>query len=581
MGTWSRQQQRLVCEHLERRDAPTVVPVGPEFRVNAVVNVTASVPAVAVADNGNYIVTWEADGVDGSGYAVLARRYSNAGVALSSDIQVNTYTTGSQQNPAVAADSAGNFVIVWGSASVQDGSREGVYMRRYNSSGNPLSGEIQVNQFTLDIQGNPSVAMDGNGDFVVAWESNYQDGDGYAIYARKYSSAGVPITNEFQVNQSTLGDQQNATVAIDTAGDFVVAWQGPDPNGYGVYARRYGSSGLPLGGEFRVNQETIDDQTKPVVAMDAAGDFGVAWQSRAQDGGTTGVYARQYNSAGVAQAGEFRVNSYVTGVQDSPSVASNAAGDLTVTWRSVGQDGDSGGVFGQRVSSSGQFLGSEFQINSTTAGNQTDPAVASNAAGDSTAVWSAASSPVSGIIGQRFAPPPAPQATLMVDDGSGQRSGIRYLTLNFNTTVNVAPGGIVLTGPAGNVSLTIDYSISTAMQTVAKLTFSGTGVTAAGLVDGHYTLTLSSSLITNSDGVGYDGDGDGLAGPSGTFMFHRWFGDVNGDGDTDAADFVTFREQFGTDSTQSGFKYWLDYDGDGTISVYDFIGFRKYFMTNI
>src|SRR5437868_9212807 len=142
MGIRGRRRLTLGCERLEGRDAPTVVPVGPEFRVNAVVNVTAAVPAVAVAGTGDFIVTWEADGVDGNSYAVLARRYSNTGVALSGDLQVNSYTTGSQQNPAIAADSAGNFVVVWGSASVQDGSREGVYMRQYNAIGASISGEI-------------------------------------------------------------------------------------------------------------------------------------------------------------------------------------------------------------------------------------------------------------------------------------------------------------------------------------------------------------------------------------------------------------------------------------------------------
>ena len=34
------------------------------------------------------------------------------------------------------------------------------------------------------------VAMDGDGDFVVTWETKYQDGDGYAIYARRYNTAG-------------------------------------------------------------------------------------------------------------------------------------------------------------------------------------------------------------------------------------------------------------------------------------------------------------------------------------------------------------------------------------------------------
>lgn len=581
MGIGNRRPLLLSCERLEGRDAPAVVPVGAEFRVNNNTTVAVAVPAVAVAGTGDFVVTWEADNVDGNSFAVLARRYSKAGAALSNEFQVNTFTTGSQQNPAVAADTAGNFTVVWGSASVQDGSREGVFIRRYNAAGTPISGEIQVNQFTLNLQGNPSIAMDGAGDFVIGWESNYQDGDGYGIYARKFNSNGVPTTNEFLVNQTTVGDQQNASVSIDSTGDFVVAWQGPDANGYGVFARRYNPAGVAQGNEIAVNVQTIDDQTNPVVAGDANGNFMVAWQSRVQDAGSSGIYGRRYNAVGAPLSTEFRVNATTAGNQLLPSIASTASRDVTVTWTSVGQDGDAGGIYGQRINSSGQFVGTEMQIHTTTTGNQAEGAVATNAAGDSAVAWSATGSPLSGILAQRYSPPPAPTATVTVDDGSGQRSSIRYLSLTFNTLVNIATGGVTLSGPNGNVTLAMDYSASTSRQTIAKVTFSGNSVTNIGLVNGHYTMAFVSSLITNLDGVGYDGNGDGSAGPNGTFAFHRWFGDIDGDGAVAASDFIQFRLQLGSNSSQPGFRYWLDADGDGTISAYDFIVFRLCLGTNI
>ncbi len=581
MGLGNRRPPRLSCERLEGRDAPAVVPTGPEFRVNANTSVAVAAPAVALAANGDFVVTWQADAVDGNGLAVMARKYAKAGTPLTGEFQVNTYATGSQQNPAVAADSAGNFVIVWGSASVQDGSREGVYMRRYDAAGAAISGEILVNQFTLHLQGNPAIAMDGTGDFVIAWESNYQDGDGYAIYARKYNAAGTPLTSEFAVNQTTLGDQQNAAVSIDTAGDFVVAWQSPDANGYGVFARRYNAAGAAQGTEFAVNVQTIDDQTNPAVANDSAGNFTVAWQSRVQDSGTSGVYARRFNAVGTALSTDIRVNTFVAGDQTAPAIASTAEGELTIVWTSFGQDGDAGGIYGQRINAAGQFIDSETRVHTTLTGNQSQAAVANDAVGDATVVWSATGSPLSGILAQRYAPPPAPVATLTVDDGSGQRSSIRYLTLTFNTLVNIAAGGVILTGPAGNVTLAFDYASSTGTQTIVRMALSGTGVTPIGLVNGYYTLTLVSSLITNLNGVNYDGNDDGIPGPNGTMTFHRWFGDVDGDGDVDAADFIVFRLQIGSDSSQPGFKYWFDANNDGSISGYDLSIFRLVFATNI
>ena len=73
--------------------------------------------------------------------------------------------------------------------------------------------------------------------------------------------------------------------------------------------------------------------------MDADGDFVVAWQSAGQDGCSYGVYAQRFNAAGVAQGSEFQVNTYTTDNQAASSVAMDADGDFVVAWTSYGQDG--------------------------------------------------------------------------------------------------------------------------------------------------------------------------------------------------------------------------------------------------
>ena len=88
-----------------------------------------------------------------------------------------------------------------------------------------------------------------------------------ALEARRLL-AFAPIGPEFPVNQAAAGTQGSPVVAADADGDFVVAWQsngntaGPDQDasGYGVYARRHNAAGAPLGGEFRVNVTTGEDQ---------------------------------------------------------------------------------------------------------------------------------------------------------------------------------------------------------------------------------------------------------------------------------------------------------------------------------
>src|SRR5205085_2357340 len=133
--------------------------------------------------------------------------------------------------------------------------------------------------------------------FVVAWTSYGQDGSQDGVYARRYSAGGVAQGGEFRANAYTTDSQVHPSVGMDAAGDFVVAWQsfGQDGTGYGVYARRYGAAGAAQGGEFRANVTTTGSQSNPAVAVDAAGDFVIAWDSAGQDGSGAGVYARRYN----------------------------------------------------------------------------------------------------------------------------------------------------------------------------------------------------------------------------------------------------------------------------------------------
>jgi hypothetical protein len=280
---------------------------------------------------------------------VFARQYDATGSAGAA-FRVNSYTTSAQSPAGVAMDAIGNFVVVWHSY-FQDGSADGVFARRYDAFGVPRAPAFQVNTFTTGYQYSAAVASDAFGNFLVAWYSDgARDGDGRAIFARRYDAAGNAQAVEFQVNSSTTGDQQSPAVAADLAGNFVVVWAGPDGNGRGVFGQRYDLSGTPQGGEFRVNTFTTADQQFATVSADAQG-FVVAWSSFGQDQSTYAVMARRYGPDGLPVGGEFLVNTYTTNRQGPWSVASTDDGNFVIVWGSVSQDGDREGVFAQRFAS--------------------------------------------------------------------------------------------------------------------------------------------------------------------------------------------------------------------------------------
>lgn len=373
--------------------------------INPVVNTTLagdqSLPAVAMNANGDYVVVWVSVGqgadANTTNTNIIAQRYNRRGEPQGTEFIVNTYETGNQTQPAVAMDSAGNFIVVWAGQGADD--VDGVWARMFDRFGNPLGDQFRVNQYRNNAQYNPRVAVSASGKFVVTWSSYGQDGDKDGVYARLYNAYGQALSNEFRVNTTTANYQRNSDVAMDDAGNFVVAWMsyGQDGSGYAVIGRVFNADGTARTGEIRLNQYTTNDQIDPRVAMDPNGNFVATWASFGQDGSGYGVYARLFNANGTARTNEFRVNQTTLHWQVQPDVAMDRSGNFTIVWMTSGQDNDlqnDWGIYARMFTSSGTdfylppkgFLG-EFRVNAAVAGNQTDPAVAMDAVGNFVVVW--------------------------------------------------------------------------------------------------------------------------------------------------------------------------------------------------
>jgi hypothetical protein len=351
--------------------------VGPEFRVNSFTTGYQNRPAVSADADGNFVVVWQSYGRDGNDFAASGQRFDRLGNPRGPEFVVNTYTTSGQASPAVAVDASGSFVVAWQSY-LQDGSQYGVFARRFDAAGTPLGvSEFRVNSHTTGIQLKPDVAFTPDGGFVVVWESLAQDGSSAGIFGRRFDSAGGALGTEFPINAYTTNAQTWPVVATLPDGGFVVAWQSfpQDGSDFGVFARRFDSSGAPVGLEFQVNSSTTSYQGRPDVAADASGRFVVVWNSYGGDGSGLGVAGQRFDAAGNRLGGEFIVNTTVSDSQTYASVAREAAGDFVVAWSSR-QDGDSYGIVAQRFDAGGARIGGEFPVNTFTTSSQAISAVA-------------------------------------------------------------------------------------------------------------------------------------------------------------------------------------------------------------
>src|SRR5436305_4656575 len=102
------------------------------------------------------------------------------------NFQVNQVTHLSQNEPDVAQDSAGDFVIAWvdGSSGLPPfGVPEVLKIRLFAASGAPTSDEIVVATLALPSSP-PRVAMTPAGEIAVAWE------DQQVIHLQRFDAAG-------------------------------------------------------------------------------------------------------------------------------------------------------------------------------------------------------------------------------------------------------------------------------------------------------------------------------------------------------------------------------------------------------
>jgi len=254
-------------------------------------------PDIAMDENGNFVVVWERGNFTTSDYDIRAQRFDNNGNKIGSEFNVNTNTNGFKRNPAIAMDSDGDFVVTWESNQIILTSSD-IYAQYYKEDGTTIGSEFLVNTFVTDNQNDPTVAMNSNGDYTVVWSSLNQDGSGRGIFGQRYNDRNQVVDNEFQVNTYTTDDQVHPAIDMDNEGNFVVVWQsnGQDGDGSGVYGQEYNANGDMIDSEFSVNVSTANAQGFPAVAMDQDCDFVVTWDTYDLGFGSFRILGRQFDS---------------------------------------------------------------------------------------------------------------------------------------------------------------------------------------------------------------------------------------------------------------------------------------------
>ena len=213
-------------------------PASAAFVVNTTAAGDQTQAHITMGANGNVAVVWTHPEA-GGGANVYGKLYDAAGVVLLDEFMLNSNTAGLQDNPAVAMADDGDFIATW-SSFAQDGSGWGVYAQRYTLDALPRGGEFRVNSSVGGDQWYSSIDVLENGEIIITWTAVDAGGASAGIFAQQYSAAGNVLGLEILVNTTQTGNQWYPAVAASDSDGFTVVWSGEGTTDLaGVFAQRY------------------------------------------------------------------------------------------------------------------------------------------------------------------------------------------------------------------------------------------------------------------------------------------------------------------------------------------------------
>ena len=369
-----------------------------DLQVNVTTKWSEERPTIAMNPAGELAIVWLSDRAEGDFFgSIQGRLYSAEGGQLGEQLRINTETLEDERNPVVTMNAAGALVVAWTRVLGFDG--ETIEYQRLAADGTKVGEQLMANYDEDEWARHPALAMDDESNFVVVWDLT-RDFEDYVIAARRFDAKLGQLGERIRVDSfegSPFQDHWGPSVAMTASGDrFVVTWKARIPSdsaGYEILARRFAGDGTPLGAPFLVNTLGAGEQGEPVVAIDEAGNFVIAWESESSlgsDASGLNIQVRRFSSDGTAFGPEVQANTYIQMDQRRPSLAMTPTGEFAVAWLSSGSPTQGAKVSSiqlQRFRADGSFAGEAIEVNTTPVASPNPPRIGIDAQGTFVATW--------------------------------------------------------------------------------------------------------------------------------------------------------------------------------------------------
>lgn len=362
------------------------VPQGPRFQVSETAGRHLG-PDVAVGPFGEFVVVWSIRPPGGVDVFTAGRRFDSRGNPAGGTFLIGE-STFSQFTPMVTVDGQGNFTVVWMSFG-RDGDGAGIFGQRFDRGGRKIGAEFQVNETTAGDQHPGDIDSDGDGNLLVVWQGEDPSAFEALITVRRFDAATSSFGPEMVVASDPLPFYPNTDAALAESGEFVVVWTHYVVGGYGyehLVGRRFDGSTQPLGAEFQVSHgdpSYFTQDTASQVDSTPDGRFAVVWERRVDADVPLEVDGRRYDASGTAQGAEFLLSEPFALSPTAADLAMAADGSFVSTW--VEQ-----GVRAERIDAAGNSDGGFFTVDDGSGAHHfgLTPTVARHSSGNVVFTWS-------------------------------------------------------------------------------------------------------------------------------------------------------------------------------------------------
>lgn len=364
-----------------------LTPDGPEFQIN-LQSLRHEEPSICGLQNGGYMVTWTAHGLDANraehtniafSGSIIRQSYSESGEPDGPPYLVNTTYDYHQYQSSLVQPLDGSIIVCWASAN-NDGSGYGVYGRAYTEDLIEKDDEFPINTYFLDNQMDPSISAMADGGFFVCWESRFQDRSGMGIFGQRYNRNAQKIGAEIPVNYLTEG-RQKAAHCLSLRDEKVVSCWSNDltrpSTGAGIYYRILDLASLTSPVEKRVDTDRTDGQRESYLIATTAQQFLVLWSGRDALDGKLGIFGRRFDENGVAVDVVFKINEVDSINTRRPSACTTSSGKVLVTWERFDGSKNKTNIVARLLEEDGSPASREFVVNSEQTGSQSHPKVSS------------------------------------------------------------------------------------------------------------------------------------------------------------------------------------------------------------